>query len=656
MTIPTRPPRAFRDASLALRQQQGSNALFGNAEGFGFGVLERNIIRALYRHRLLITLCFLVVTALVVLIVKGLPATYEAEANILIRTETQGNPSFLSGVAAVGPRTGMDSPERRLETEMQIAASRTVVTAAVQETKVEYDQVYHAPLTHILSPAIQVYEWAGQKWFGFPPSDRKGEASIVDAVQKALVVGPVKNKSAEVTSNLIVLRLPATSPEIARDLLASIVQQYLALQNGLASREVATALDAVRREQIQATRQADSARLQLRQFLAGSPRAAASGGIASASAEAIDRLRTTLLDAELKLGDARNVFREESDTIMRLNVRIATIRRQLSAEAGQSASADTRAEDLRARLRAAELREAELTRKASEIMLLSQASPLVTSDRMLIDAPLLPRSSDWKKRAALLVAGMIGGVLLGLLIAGVLHMMDHGLHSADDVRLALGDAPLGVVPRTNSAKTQAAMHALALRIHAALEAEPFREETHRANKARVILITSSRPGEGRTFVAQGLGRQLGTMQGLRVQLLDARSFTSELMAESRRSVSVVPAVTEGPVTRSLGEIDTIGLAQPTLVGTSVQPWVSPITGAAAHHTFLIIDGSDLPSGEADELAQQADLVLLVVDASRTGRQTVLDSLQYLATISAQPVGVVLNRTERDLPPWLLDRL
>ena len=660
-----------------------NTTLFATDHEAPFELLVRNAMRALYRNRWLLLWTILVVTVVSLVLVRALPPTYTAEARVLVRTESIGSPAYLSGVASVGSGLGAETPERQLETEMQLATSRGVVEKAVRETHTTYDQAFQSPLTHILAPAIDAYAWIKEHWMGMPHFDRKNETNTVDAVAKSVSVSLVRSKGAEVSSNLILFTLPATDPAVAQTLLSSIVQNYLTLQSDLSEKTATEALASVQREAARATAETDSVRGRLQNFLArgavGS--AAAAEAEPGANGQELDRLRTSLFSAETDLRDARNRFLENADTVVRLVQRVQFINTRISEVVRRNVREGTGADVLRQQLRAAELRQAELKRRADQIELALRSAPTAMNNRVLIDPPLRPLTSDWKKRAAYIVLGFIAGLCLGIFLLVLREILSNSVRSADDVRQSFGMSPAALIPQTGAlgsgsagASRRSVLDAAANRLAARLQREADSlysfDQGHRVDSL-LVMVTGTHAGAGTTTVARALSAALASMPASTSALADTSVLVAAALAERVRNRTVNfahfetealhrNATLQSPPGHAQVSGDVVRLISesPTAKRTAmIEPSTAHPTTASGmmQYRWTVVDASAIEIDVAELANTAADLRVLVLDASRTGRQSVRDALTDLAASGSSEPLLVLNRVEKQPPAFLLNR-
>jgi exopolysaccharide/PEP-CTERM locus tyrosine autokinase len=183
------------------------------------------------------------------------------------------------------------------------------------------------------------------------------------------------------------------------------------------------------------------------------------------------------------------------------------------------------------------------------------------------------------------------------------------------------------------------------------------------DRANVILVTSARPGEGKSFVACNLAMSIASDRNRQVVLVDA-----DLRSTSMSRLLGLPP---GP-----GLIDLLTSPQSdvfdVMLGTNFPNLFLLPTGHSASQStellgsprmaavvrelatshddrIVILDAAPLlVSSEPAVLAHNAGQVLLVVEAERTGRHAVEEALGHLG--GCANIGLVLNKARS----WLGD--
>lgn len=266
--------------------------------------------------------------------------------------------------------------------------------------------------------------------------------------------------------------------------------------------------------------------------------------------------------------------------------------------------------------------------------------------------------------AATLLASLI---LAGLLIALMIYL-DRSLLGEDDVKEKLGLPYLGGV---SSEMTLAAAPASAGGIPAQESANIFAGLLltrliaagghDRGHQGSVVLVTSAREAEGKTTVACALAGSIARSGGS-VALIDANlpqpATHLSLGIEPTGSGLSGLLTSEGPMEEALLQVgETPGLwllpagsavETPTLL---LQERLPEILSQIRQKVDVVIIDSPALLNSADGvlLANMSDYVAMVVDA-RHGK---LGPLEYatdlLTSLSAAPVGVILNRLSRRRP-------
>jgi succinoglycan biosynthesis transport protein ExoP len=270
------------------------------------------------------------------------------------------------------------------------------------------------------------------------------------------------------------------------------------------------------------------------------------------------------------------------------------------------------------------------------------------------------------------------GVMLGILIASgivlLLEYLDDTVKSSEDVA-NLGLSPLAVVtetkggPSSSISMTRNGREAFALEVsklgHSS-EAEEYRvlrTNIHFAtmnHPAKVLLVTSANPLEGRSTIAANLavvmakGGRLAVLvdadlrrpsldrhfgisndEGLTTLLLDEgrdlQGFPRQTGAEN---LALIPS---GPLPPNPTDL---------LASSRMVHLLERIKKVA---DIVILDGPPLHAfADASILAGQADATLLVIEAGKTRTQTVRSSLDALQQAKVKAIGAVINKVpQRD---------
>ena len=182
--------------------------------------------------------------------------------------------------------------------------------------------------------------------------------------------------------------------------------------------------------------------------------------------------------------------------------------------------------------------------------------------------------------------------------------------------------------------------------------DPAAEPPRRA-AGRVILVSSTRPGEGKTFVAQGLARALAEQQEGDVLWVDA-AFSPTANAATAPGLAEVFAGGARPEPRSAGaprlwQLGQGAQADPALLYRPAEIRQG-LDGLRASVALVVLDAPCLE--DCGALLAAVDACVLVVDARHTPRHAAQVALARARLAPGQLAGVVLNHRPRPLPRWL----
>ena len=269
-------------------------------------------------------------------------------------------------------------------------------------------------------------------------------------------------------------------------------------------------------------------------------------------------------------------------------------------------------------------------------------------------APVSPKAS--------LNAGI--GALIGLALAVALiflfEWIDDRLRGPEEAQELLGQDTLVVIPRLSRKELSKSVEEipapaegcriLCANLNAAQADQPFKS----------VAIVSALSGEGRSTVAANLAVFLA-MSGKRVLLVDADlrrpSLHEHFKLDKRLGLS--------SLLQGLGIKDETGLyGQPTdirtlhvlpagilssnpaeLLQSSLARQFFDQLKKTSHYDYVIFDTPPLlPVADAQILASYVQMVVLVVDGSRTPRKTLVRARQLVHRTRADILGLVINKS------------
>ena len=196
--------------------------------------------------------------------------------------------------------------------------------------------------------------------------------------------------------------------------------------------------------------------------------------------------------------------------------------------------------------------------------------------------------------------------------------------------------------------------------HHGAPAQPVADGDAASSPGRVVLVSSTRAGEGKSFVAQGLAAALARQQDGDVIWVDAAFDRPPADTDiSRRGAAGLSEIMTlgslqglAPAGSGPGRLWRIGrgvLAQPALLQRPAAVDKS-LKALRAGFALVVLDAPSLDGCGA--LLAHADACVLVVDSRRTSRQAARAALAEARLAPERLAGLVLNHRPRPIPRWL----
>ncbi|HEX2256884.1 MAG TPA: polysaccharide biosynthesis tyrosine autokinase, partial [Afifellaceae bacterium] len=395
------------------------------------------------------------------------------------------------------------------------------------------------------------------------------------------------------------------------------------------------------------------------------------------------RERRAALTAEYE--EKLNTFKPAYPEMLRLKSQIDELDHQIAVEvalikqsfkaryeaaAGQEASLNEQLESLKQQLLDFEerniryrimKREVDTNRTLYEGLLqrykeIGVAGGIGTNNISIVDRAQLPGAPFKPDLSKNLFLALGVGLFLGGFAAIGLEFFDDSLKLAEEVETALGIPVLGVIPLAQSveASREAADHprsSLAEAFRSLRTALQFSTESGAPGS---VVVTSSRPGEGKSTVALALARNFADI-GLKVLLIDSDlrdpSLHRELGIDNEAGLTnylagtaMPPELFQATAMEGLTFLPT-GPLPPNpaeLLAGSKMPSLLQI--AEERFDIVIVDAPPVMGlADAPLLASVAGSTLLVLSASETRKGAAREALKRLRLARAQVIGAALNK-------------
>ncbi len=289
-------------------------------------------------------------------------------------------------------------------------------------------------------------------------------------------------------------------------------------------------------------------------------------------------------------------------------------------------------------------------------------------DRSDISAKVNDEAETARKVGPLLARNLALATVIGLILAlGAAPIWDNlqtKLTTAEDVEKVAGDIPvLAELPSLIDDGLHPAEPALEF-------GTPYVESLERlvtavgllqmSGEGRRILITSPMPGEGKTTVAAHLALRL-SMAGIKTVVVDGDLRRPNLhnllgLQNDKGGLRDVLSGHSDPRTSLVRpspaiDLDVLLAGPPTIAPASLLR--SSTTSdlllhlAAVNEVVLVDSPPTLPVTDSQALAARAvDHVIVVVQAGKSTRPELAETLERLAAVGKRPAGIVLTRSTR----------
>jgi succinoglycan biosynthesis transport protein ExoP len=292
----------------------------------------------------------------------------------------------------------------------------------------------------------------------------------------------------------------------------------------------------------------------------------------------------------------------------------------------------------------------------------SDGGEMITANARIIDHAVAAKKPVRPDRILLSLTAIISSFVLAVLIAFIREAMNSTIRSKDDVRLKLHQQLLGVLPLLRDEKGVADFSLEYTKNVTGSFAESIR--TMRTgvvlsgldNPHKVLVVTSSIPGEGKTTVASNLAAAFGQME--KTILIDAdmrrpsiaKNFSIKSSSPGLSNLVAETAELDECIHRIDGlsfAILTAGMLPPNpLELLSSKHFATALQKLEQHYDRIIIDTAPCEVvSDALVLSTLSNAVIYVVKADQTSIRIVKSGLARLREIKAPITGVVLNQVD-----------
>lgn len=357
------------------------------------------------------------------------------------------------------------------------------------------------------------------------------------------------------------------------------------------------------------------------------------------SAVVLDRVVDDLGGDVTEIGLRRNVTVTTPQNTVILDVGVDTPDRDLSARIANSVASN-------------------LTDVVAEVAPVDTAGKSTVAARVIEPAvPALFQSSPDKQRNAIL--GAVLGIALSIVAILLAVVFDTRVRSVSALKSMTNRPLLGIAERTPASPDP---RPVVLRSPNGSAAERFRQIraglrfAAASHEIKIIAVTSSVPGEGKTMTALNLALILAESED-RVLLVDAdlrRPRVADYLGFEGTvglTTALLGGVTVDEAVQRFGDttldVLTAGEVPPNpaeLLASA--PMRELIEDVKQSYGFVIIDTAPLLSvADAAVIAQQVDSTIVVADSSKVHQVQLEQTLDALDSAGAHVAGLILNRVK-----------
>jgi exopolysaccharide transport family protein len=417
---------------------------------------------------------------------------------------------------------------------------------------------------------------------------------------------------------------------------------------------------------------------------------------AALDSDVVKNLRKQRADISGKLADLQTKYGARHPEVQRVERQLVDIDAQIQQEINRTISnLDAQAQVARQRVgsiqsslgrargtlagtNSAAVRLNELERNATSVRTLYESflnrfketttqQGMADSDARVVSKAKIPSEPSFPKLGLNMALACVFGLLTGIAAIFVAEVLDSGISTSEDIERFLGVASLGSVPLLSSTAGQtkagdAAPADVIVDKPLSAFAEAFRNLRtsilySRVDKpVRVIAVTSSLPGEGKTTTAFCLGRAMA-MSGSRTVVVDCdvrRRNINRLLGQD-------PAVGLMEVLAGKATLD-----QALVLDAASGAWFLPLARSSftpkdlfggqsmtnlledlkSRFEYVLLDTAPvLPVADTRALAPKADVVVFLTQWRRTPRRAVQTAFELLRSVGADIAGVALTQVD-----------
>jgi capsular exopolysaccharide synthesis family protein len=375
------------------------------------------------------------------------------------------------------------------------------------------------------------------------------------------------------------------------------------------------------------------------------------------------QVTTLAAQVELQRGEVARQMKSAQKT---LSARRAQLEHEVQAAMGALASYPEKELQLARRMRDVEVDQrlyAFLLEKHQESEILGAST---TTDKRIVEAAALPHRKASPRRGKLFLGGALAGLFAAMGAVWLFHALQRRVDTVKDLKTLAPYAVYGTVPAVDGATKGERLTPTNVWSDAhGGPAEAFRALAASvslmpavAGRGRIVQVTSSQPGEGKSTVIANLAVAL-SKAGARVLLIDLdlrrpvqhRGFAvrrgpgyADLIAKAGGPAQVQELLQPAKIAEL--QLLTAGSKLPDTLGAVMTP---VLPGLLAHcseqYDYVLVDSPPAFVADTTMVARHVDLLLLVGRPGTAERNTTRQAVDLLGRVDVAK-GLVLNGVSR----------
>lgn len=590
----------------------------------------------------------LLITLIVALIVFSMSPVYKAISTLLIEQQQPKLPSIdeLYGLA------GKD--KQYYLTQMELLKSRKLAEHVIHDLKLDSNQEF-LPKEGGFHPLSALKSWLSLGDQG----DEEDHTldGVVAAFQDRLTVSLIKD------TQLITLSFEAESPTLAAKVANALGNIYIDDQmvSRLEMTQKATHWMEQRLEILKAKLEQSEQALQSYKEINGLIDVK---GVSTLTAQELDELTSQLVIARAKYGELAKHYGAKHPKLIAAKSEFRAAEKQLMHSKSKIQNIGRKEVKLRELQRQVKSNRQLYDTFMDSLKEASQAVDLQTSNARISDPAVAPIKPIKPKKGMIIGLAFFASLMLGVLLAFLFEALDRTFKGPSDIEHKLDQAMLGVLPLINANVKDRKSQAIAM-LDDGNSSYTEAMRTIRTglilssldNPHKVILVTSSIPGEGKTSVSSNLALAMAKMEKVLLIGADLRrpSLSKVFSVKSTLGLSNFVAGTS-EFSECIHHIEDAGidflpcglLPPNPLELLSSDRFAKTMELLEKNYDRIVIDSPPVQAvSDALVLSKYAKAVVYVVEADKTHEDLVKNGIKRLLQYDAPIAGIILNKFNVD---------